>query len=976
MDIEQNLSPIHHIGNRETQELNENFVTDQVNPELIEDFSSLPALEKITHINPKVRAHYYSVILEEIERQGYPNDTELSAYIRSNGDMLMAETIVENQKLVLRICFKIEQIPLLDFLLDLSKKSFWYNFFDKFLSSSKGAVKDEAWRLFEILFSRSDKMAFASLGIEFLSKNNLKINKLILSIFNNKFESFDNWQNIVSQITPIIDKLLLNPNPELRSGAIMLLKHLSFTFSLDITKSMKNLKPATIEDIRAFLISKGSSTNGSGVIKGESSENIGRQKRGADLYKVSEPISIIAKFNDNWSEKVISLQKWLEKKEMIENFLKAADTPRLMTDNYSHIISLAKRLVADSNMQVQICGIRIFGALAKGLRQASRNYIRPNFSLLVSKFKDKKIAVLDALHSVITDCFYCLSVEEIYEEVKVFNTQRNKDIRINILRMAHNLFDYLTDREPTAETKILQSFVRCFGEVLNIYYDDPDIDVRKMTNEKVLHIQEVWRDSALWEQMIKMVEPSKIKSRDRLPATPSKSEIIPERIPDRNLSPMKVNKPQMSKITKSNEKRPHVQVTSGRSNSREVFFYSFKPNELTDEEAIANLRDIFGDDIICRLESQNSKLKIEGFGDLTRAILEMDSIRVDQRMIVSLCTTLRKELKDFKEANVLLVKEAFCILDRTLEKVECVDELFGYFSMLMTRKLGEPKFKTMIQNSLRCFKGKLPFHKMVNILLYGNDFFRNPKIIGEWLLLFLEYFDSDSTYMFGDIKRLLTAGLNNSNQSTRTSAVSFSKVIAPFLSLTQVKELIGEIENQTLAKQLTTELVPLIDEKQSFKLKTGNLFQTGLDEEIEPENNPKPKTKRDSSIVNGKSETAQNNPQKKLSGEMSRRKSCQSLQSVQDITSGLTKPDWKTRKDAVEIYIRYLENNPSAFSAININETFQNLSLRLQDSSRPVAVIAISGIRQLLDTHFTQLKPYHRILVNTFLEYLSDKNVI
>ena len=136
MDIEQDLNSHTNNENPDTLSNYTDAMTEPVQSTIPEDFDSLPALEKITHVSPKVRAHFYTKILEEIEREGEIGDPELTGYIRSNGDMLMAETIVENQKLILRLCFKIEQVPLTECFVDLSKKSFWYNFLDKFLSSS------------------------------------------------------------------------------------------------------------------------------------------------------------------------------------------------------------------------------------------------------------------------------------------------------------------------------------------------------------------------------------------------------------------------------------------------------------------------------------------------------------------------------------------------------------------------------------------------------------------------------------------------------------------------------------------------------------------------------------------------------------------------------------------------------------------------------------------------------------------------
>jgi hypothetical protein len=930
---------------------------------LLEETGHLSPFEKITHANPKVRADLFLKLAQELEATGQLADQELVQYLRTNGEMLMSESVVENQKLVLRISVRIEQLQNESLFMDISKKPFWYNFFDKYLSSTKAVIKDEAWKLFELLFERIDKQAFLNIAMEFLGKNNLKIMKLVLTIFNNKFEQFKGWCEVQGQAVALIDKLLLNPNPELRAAAQTLLKHLALMFSMDITKNMKNLKPAITEEIRTFLVSKGGSVT-QAATRGNKQERGRSNKPLVDLYKVSEPVSIVGKFPSSWCDKVIATDKWSEKKSMMETFFKAADVPRLQTDDYFPIVNLAKILMKHSNMLVQICGIKTIGLLAKGLRAAFRPQIKANLETFISKFKDKKGPILEALHSAMCECFYCLSVEDIYEEVKIFNTQRNKDIRMNILRIAKNLFEFLVDQEATANTqKTFQTFIKNFGALLNIYYDDPDIEVRKYTNEVVLVIHDSWKDTNYWDQLLKVVEPKKIKVKERnerLDATPTKSEIYAEKALQRDVSPTGLNRSVLAKLAKSAEKKPKGPLV--KANPKEVHFYSFKQTEILHEEASAYVLETFGDAFF-RQPPLPAKEKAEAIKTMAVSVSEMDNMSLDQRFVTSVCGFLKKELKDFNEINPLLIKSTLELFEVLVQKVDNLEEVFGYFSMLLARKFSEPKFKSQLQSILAACKRKLPFHKMLHITLYSNDFLSNQKPKIEVLHICLEYFDNESSYIINDLNIILLAGFNNSNPAARTTAVALLKTVCPVVSASQIKEIVKGIENQTLSKQVSQEIQSLLVEEEVKPPTMINPFNVGLDEE---EVEKKPKT-----IIS--IEEVNDNGMKKNTSDFAKKVNSSSMQ---DIVAGLIKPDWKTRKDSVDAYIRFIEHNTNLLSPMNVSETFERLSSKLKDSNRLVALSAVIGLKQLLDTHFAAFKAYHRTLISAFLEFLIDKNVL
>lgn len=79
---------------------------------------------------------------------------------------------------------------------------------------------------------------------------------------------------------------------------------------------------------------------------------------------------------------------------------------------------MLKRVLGDSNIQVVLCGIKIFSILAKGLRKNFFSSAKSFFSVLLQKFKDKKTNIIDETHKTLESFIYCITLDDILEDIK------------------------------------------------------------------------------------------------------------------------------------------------------------------------------------------------------------------------------------------------------------------------------------------------------------------------------------------------------------------------------------------------------------------------------------------------------------------------------------------------------------------------------------------------------------------------------
>lgn len=103
----------------------------------------------------------------------------------------------------------------------------------------------------------------------------------------------------------------------------------------------------------------------------------------------------INKYDENWTNKVLEIQKWSEKKDAIDVAILELSAPKLVTRDTYHLVAFLKRLLADSNIAIQICGIKMCRALASGLRKAFSHGAKVLAPLLISKLRDKKNQITD-----------------------------------------------------------------------------------------------------------------------------------------------------------------------------------------------------------------------------------------------------------------------------------------------------------------------------------------------------------------------------------------------------------------------------------------------------------------------------------------------------------------------------------------------------------------------------------------------------
>ncbi|KAH3760165.1 cytoskeleton-associated protein 5 [Pelomyxa schiedti] len=105
----------------------------------------------------------------------------------------------------------------------------------------------------------------------------------------------------------------------------------------------------------------------------------------------AKPVNILKSIKNDWFT-TMATGKWLEKKQKLEDLVNLANVPLLEDGDYSNIISSLKKTISEeSNVNVVSKAIEALGKLGAGLRISFSGAARQLVSLLLMKFKDKKL---------------------------------------------------------------------------------------------------------------------------------------------------------------------------------------------------------------------------------------------------------------------------------------------------------------------------------------------------------------------------------------------------------------------------------------------------------------------------------------------------------------------------------------------------------------------------------------------------------
>lgn len=114
----------------------------------------------------------------------------------------------------------------------------------------------------------------------------------------------------------------------------------------------------------------------------------------------------------------MAITKWSEKKAALEVAIKEFGTPKIVNRSFHHLIALINRLLTDSNLNIQVCGLQLLRNLSQGLRKGFQQGARNVFKDILLKLREKKSQIVEEVHKVLAALLLCISMDDMAEKVK------------------------------------------------------------------------------------------------------------------------------------------------------------------------------------------------------------------------------------------------------------------------------------------------------------------------------------------------------------------------------------------------------------------------------------------------------------------------------------------------------------------------------------------------------------------------------
>jgi hypothetical protein len=199
------------------------------------------------------------------------------------------------------------------------------------------------------------------------------------------------------------------------------------------------------------------------------------KKTEREKFKEERPRTLPALFNKAWVSKVESQKKWKGKNKLLQAFFEQVENIKKIdgSEKVTHLYKLGVLLSKNSVLLLRIHGVRMLGFLFWGLRKNIRKGYKSVLKDLLNMLKDKKATMIKTLIDTLCAGYFIIGPKELYEEISLYNTQRNKDIRINIIQMIERLITF------AFEEKHVKEFISNYMGLFISYSEDKDISVKR-----------------------------------------------------------------------------------------------------------------------------------------------------------------------------------------------------------------------------------------------------------------------------------------------------------------------------------------------------------------------------------------------------------------------------------------------------------------------------------------------------------------
>jgi len=807
---------------------------------------------------------------------------------------------------------------------------------DKVLVAPKPAIKKPLVDLVAAVHKKLGKDAFFEACKDNFSTKVAKARAGLLKLFSDllgmfgikEFPALKYWDQFIKDAE--------NTNPAVKKEFV--------SYSVDIYRwigdgfsaKLASLKKSVSDEITRLYEDKKNSNEGKQLLPSleeyqaaymrASEESGGKPKstqgNDQDAYDLFDPVDIYKNYGEKWTEKVLAQEKWIEKKTLLDEFITVAEKNPKHTGSYSHLIQLAKRLLDDPNMAVQVCAVKMLTAMCKGLRKEMARDGKRVIGLLLPRLKERKKLAEESIECL-KQTAYFISPQDCGEEIESLLQQKNNPLKLNILEW----LNWFASREDKSK---LASLVSAFKNSLGKLIEDGALEVRD-SNLMLLKTLSERLGKENCGDLGKLIDKLPKTQLDKLTCmneNTTRSAISQSGPSPRNSYSRSSTMPLASKKMDAE----NTQTSSLGFSKPPIKGSNTQPGDKGGSGGFAEVRlDINTDAAIGTLSNKGItieewrasdklqwKAKIEYFNKLCSAVGAQGS----QAELEALAVLFVASLKNFKEANPNLLKEFLILLEGLFtNSQDSLSPKFIYsFAWFLVEKYGDPKFIEKENKIMDVLSSKNKQWLMLSLCEVISSKNPAPKVHSQLLTLLGELVKKE--HKLAPKKELLACAKEacaSSNAAVREEGGNLVCTLYQYF---------GEMVRKTVC-----ELNPQIKKNLESKL-----------DKIQPM----------------ASEPDENQPRKDVSQQLAK------------IIPQLSDSKWLTRKDAL-VEVGKIMKMAGKISLKGLSDFGGILKQRLVDSNQTVSREALSVLRPYIKALGVEFKGQSRTLMPLVIPFLIDK---
>jgi cytoskeleton-associated protein 5 len=729
---------------------------------------------------------------------------------------------------------------------------------------------------------------------------------------------------------PFIEKFAAGSNAGLRTESLGFLKELYRWVRELVLASLQNLKkPVQVELQKAFEEIK-DTPSPARFLKCKGKEKV----TSLDVFELAEPRDIFAKFNQDWVDKVLEMEKWADKKAALDLVCLEANYPKLADKNPGALVDLCKKLINDNNVNVMVQALKIVGLLSKGLRKSFEIHSRQFFSVFLGKLKEKKTLIVQEVFTGLDNLLFSLSLDSLLIELeealedkanaqktnlllwlqKVAESQPNEQLARpakEIAQMVKKITDDSTASIRNESFKLLYLLRKRFAEQINAVIKD-------FPQPKMKKLQELANEDQTEE---KKMEPEKVEKNFKVEV---KEEEKVQKI---------VNEKKVEDKTKNDKKN----VVKKKKNPDDEDFNAL----VTPEDAESVLAERLPNGTVEKLKETSWKDKQDGLQRLFDWVKSSKNLLPD--MHENVFRLVKTCLKDFKENNMAVNKSALDLLTFIGEVTEINRKsCYVVLSPAAIEKLADGKLTEPYILCLLTFSESATPKFIVTHILKSTSDCSKPKLFAECCTILSRILVEFGLHrlVMKDLLDLCKAGLGQANPVIKKGSTSLLCTIYSF---------IGEA------------LIPQLKDIKEATLKS-------IQEEL---NRTEKLTKTSFRQVRGEEEEVKYDPKKLLEASIPRVNI--SALVTDEILAKLTDGNWKVRKEGLDDIEGILEKNGKRVLITGLEDMFKSLKAKLEDSNKSIVRSTLTLVCKLVESMGQEIGFYSRSIVPGLLANLGDK---